>query len=74
MRWVYLSILTASLAGCGYRVDTISADRDTIVLKSSIRNPGPTAQAHCAQYGRTARLQNTGPEKPSLYYFVCLDQ
>lgn len=74
MRWMWLLILAVGLASCGYRINTISADRDVIVLKSSIRNPGPVAQAHCAQYGRTARLQTTDQAKPSIYYFVCLDR
>ncbi len=60
------------VAACGFRVNTISADPDVIVLKTSGGNPGPTAQAHCAKYGRTARLQGTDPANSSIYYFACL--
>ena len=67
-------VFVLSVAACGFRVNTISADRDSIVLQSSAGNPGSTAQAHCAKFGRNARLQGTDPGNSTIFYFACLDQ
>ena len=62
------------IAGCSFQVETISADQNAIALKSGrAANPGHIAQGHCAQYGRTARLQGIDLVDSRIYYFVCLE-
>ena len=67
---VVLVLLTTA---CGFKVNTLSAGRDSIALKTSAGDPGPVARSHCAQYGRTSRLQGTDPSNATIYYFACVE-
>ena len=82
MRWTVVLVWFVMLGGCGVAAsfaapEVISGDQNEVAVKSGINsNPGPTAQAHCARYNRTAVL-NRGPievglrGRTNVYYFNC---
>lgn len=75
MRALAALTIAFCVAACA-RNDVLSANQDAIAIKSN-SNPGPTASAHCAKYGKNAMLtgtSQTGVWTEQVYTFACTNR
>jgi hypothetical protein len=72
MRLLAILSITFCVAACAQN-HVLSANQDSIAIKSNA-NPGPTAAAHCAKYGKNTTLtgtSQTGVWTEQIYNFAC---